>query len=157
QELLALLPQDFDPNANFAYYEPRCGHGSSLSRPMHALVAARLGDTALALRYFHEAAAMDLGHEAGVSAGGIHIAGLGGLWQVAIRGFAGLSWREEGLSFDPNLPASWRSIGFRVQWRGRRLKVRVEQAGPVLSATLELGAALTLSVGGEPYALSPGR
>ena len=31
--------------ANFEYYEPRCGHGSSLSPAIHALVAARLGET----------------------------------------------------------------------------------------------------------------
>jgi trehalose/maltose hydrolase-like predicted phosphorylase len=45
--LLALLPEEFPPGAaavNFRYYEPRCGHGSSLSRPMHGVVAARLGD-----------------------------------------------------------------------------------------------------------------
>ena len=46
--LLALLPGEF-PNAaagaNFRYYEPRCAHGSSLSAGIHALVAARLGET----------------------------------------------------------------------------------------------------------------
>ncbi len=44
--LLALLPEEFagDTGArNFRYYEPRCSHGSSLSRAMHGLVAARLG------------------------------------------------------------------------------------------------------------------
>ena len=45
--------------ANFEYYEPRCGHGSSLSPAIHALVAARLGDTALAERYFRQAAEID--------------------------------------------------------------------------------------------------
>ena len=45
--LLALLPDDFRTitTANFRYYEPRCAHDSSLSRPLHALVAARLGKT----------------------------------------------------------------------------------------------------------------
>ena len=37
---------------NFHYYEPRCGHGSSLSPAMHGLVAARLGQSEMALRYF---------------------------------------------------------------------------------------------------------
>ena len=44
--LLGLLPEEFVGETgatNFRYYEPRCGHGSSLSRAMHALVAARLG------------------------------------------------------------------------------------------------------------------
>ena len=53
--LINLLWERMPPEvrkANFEYYEPRCGHGSSLSPAIHALVAARLGDTALAERYF---------------------------------------------------------------------------------------------------------
>jgi alpha,alpha-trehalose phosphorylase len=76
---------------------------------------------------------------------------------VAILGFAGLSWREDALSFDPQLPASWRGLGFRVQWQGRRLKARIEQPGPVLSARLEAGEALTLTVSGEPHLLGSGQ
>jgi trehalose/maltose hydrolase-like predicted phosphorylase len=37
--LLALLPEEFEWSAtagSFCYYEQRCTHGSSLSRPMHA-------------------------------------------------------------------------------------------------------------------------
>src|SRR5262249_12833934 len=37
--ILALLPDECDDQArqaNFRFYEPRCGHGSSLSRGMHA-------------------------------------------------------------------------------------------------------------------------
>ena len=56
--LFAMLPDAYDKKVqatNFRYYEPRCGHGSSLSRGLHALVA-RLGDIDLAERYFHETA-----------------------------------------------------------------------------------------------------
>ena len=104
--LLALLPEEFDRSsrlANFQYYEPRCDHGSSLSRTTHALVAARLGDTELALRYFREAASIDLADTAARSAGGVHIATLGGLWQVAVFGFAGLSLLDDAIAFDPQL------------------------------------------------------
>ena len=76
--------------ANFEYYEPRCGHGSSLSPAIHALVAARLGETALAERYFRQAAEIDLADNMGNAAGGVHAAALGGLWQAAVFGFAGL-------------------------------------------------------------------
>jgi trehalose/maltose hydrolase-like predicted phosphorylase len=44
--LVGLLPEEFasdHADVNFRYYEPRCGHGSSLSGAMHGLVAARLG------------------------------------------------------------------------------------------------------------------
>lgn len=157
--LLALLPEAFDrevQRANFRYYEPRCGHGSSLSRGMHAVVAARLGEVDLALRYFRQTAATDLADTTGGSAGGIRIAALGGLWQAAVLGFAGLSLRADGLALDPHLPAEWRALGFRVCWRGRRVHFRVEQGSTVL-AMLEEGEPLMLHVGGRAHELRPGR
>jgi trehalose/maltose hydrolase-like predicted phosphorylase len=104
---------------NFEYYEPRCGHGSSLSPAIHALVAARLGKIVLAERYFRQAAQIDLANNMGNSAGGIHTGAMGGLWQAAVHGFAGFSLTREGPGLRPCLPASWRSLSMRVQWRGQ--------------------------------------
>ena len=84
--LLALLPDEFPgaaAKANFRHYEPRCAHGSSLSAGIHALVAARLGETETALRFLRQAAAADLELDPN-SAGGIRIAGLGGVWQAIV-------------------------------------------------------------------------
>jgi len=105
--------------ANFEYYEPRCGHGSSLSPAIHALVAARLGDTALAERYFRQAAEIDLADNMGNAVGGIHAGALGGLWQAAVFGFAGLRFCGEKPEHHANLPPSWRSLSMRFQWRGQ--------------------------------------
>jgi len=152
--LLALLSEEVDPRSqeiNFRHYEPRCGHGSSLSRAMHAIVAARLGDVELALRYFRETAAIDLADIAGGSAGGVHIAALGGLWQAAVLGFAGLTLQDDALAIDPKLPAAWRRLGFRIQWRGRRVAIDI---GPDSRAevTLEAGEPFNLLVSGQPVA-----
>ncbi len=158
--LLALLPDEFPADAgarNFGYYEPRCGQGSSLSRSMHGLAAARLGDTEIALRYFHETAAIDLADTHVAIAGGVHIAALGGLWQMAVFGFAGLSLHGDALAFDPRLPAAWGSLGFCVQWRGRRLKIQIDQAAQAFEATLADGEPMTLSVRGERHELRPGQ
>ena len=114
--LLGLLPEEFAGEtgaANFRYYEPRCGHGSSLSRAMHGLVAARLGYAEMALRYFRQTAAIDLADTHVAIDGGVHIAALGGIWMTAVFGFAGLSLRSDGMAIDPQLPAGWRSLGFR--------------------------------------------
>jgi trehalose/maltose hydrolase-like predicted phosphorylase len=119
--LFALLWERFPAEvreANFRYYEPRTDHGSSLSPPVHALVAAKLGDLALAERYFRRTAEIDLENNMGNSAGGVHMAALGGLWQAAVFGFAGLKATEGGVSVAPRLPASWRSMRFTLQWRG---------------------------------------
>ncbi len=104
--LIALLPEEFPgtmAETNFRHYEPRCGHGSSLSAAMHALVAARLGDGEMALHYLRETAALDLDPDPN-SAGGIRIAGLGGLWQTVILGFAGLDLTGDALAINPRLP-----------------------------------------------------
>jgi trehalose/maltose hydrolase-like predicted phosphorylase len=157
--LLALLPDEFDQQGkrtNFYYYEPRCGHGSSLSRAMHGLVAARLGNVELALHHFRETAAADLTGNGSGGAGGVHIAGLGGLWQVAMLGFAGISLQGDALAVDPHLPDGWRSLGFGLQWRGRSLKLRIEQASGLITATLEHGETMTLIAGGTPHELGQG-
>ena len=120
--LVHLLWERLSPDVrrvNFEYYEPRCGHGSSLSPAIHALVAARLGNIALAERYFCQAAEIDLGNNMGNAAGGVHVAGMGGLWQAAVFGFAGLRLTESGLEHHPNLPPSWCNLSMRFQWRGR--------------------------------------
>ncbi len=105
--------------ANFEFYEPRCGHGSSLSPAIHALVAARLGKTALAESYFQQAAEIDLANNMGNAAGGIHAAALGGLWQAAVFGFAGLTFGGGRPDHHANLPSNWRSLSMRFQWRGQ--------------------------------------
>jgi trehalose/maltose hydrolase-like predicted phosphorylase len=158
--LLALLPERFGRDiqaANFDYYEPRCGHGSSLSRSMHALVAARLGRLGPAERYFREAAAIDLEDTSGGVAGGVRIAALGGLWQAAVLGFAGLSLRDDGLALDPHLPPSWRTLSFEVQWRQRRVRLRLDAAAARLTATLNTGEPLRLYTPGQVCSLGPGQ
>ena len=113
--------------ANFEYYEPRCGHGSSLSPAIHALVAARLGDMARAERYFRQAAEIDLADKMGNAAGGIHAGALGGLWQAAVFGFAGLRIGKDGPEQQPNLPPSWRSLSMHFQCRGRCHELRLPE------------------------------
>ena len=113
--LLALLPDEFAGDTaakNFEYYEPRCSHGSSLSRAMHGLVAARQGRADMALEFFRLASATDLADTHVAIDGGVHIAALGGTWMTAVLGFAGLSLRPNGIALDPHLPSGWQSLCF---------------------------------------------
>jgi trehalose/maltose hydrolase-like predicted phosphorylase len=154
--LIALLPEEFPgtmAEANFRYYEPRCAHGSSLSAGMHALVAARLGDATMALRYLHETAATDLDLDPN-SAGGVRIAGLGAMWQAVVRGFAGLDLGGDTLGIDPRLPPQWRSLSFRVFWRGRSVAIRI--AGETVQASLVKGEAMEMRIGRATRHLTAG-
>jgi trehalose/maltose hydrolase-like predicted phosphorylase len=157
--LIALREEEFDVptrRANFRFYEPLCSHDSSLSRPMHAIVAARLGETDLALRYFRETAAVDVAGTAADSAGGVHIAALGGLWQTVLVGFAGLALGEDAVALDPHLPVQWRALSFRVRWHDCLIAFRIVTAEHRLEATLEAGRRATLVVKGERRELGPG-
>jgi trehalose/maltose hydrolase-like predicted phosphorylase len=154
--LLALLPDEFPgaaAKANFRHYEPRCAHGSSLSAGIHALVAARLGETETALRFLRQTAAADLELDPN-SAGGIRIAGLGGLWQAIVLGFAGLDLKSDMLGIDPWLPPHWRSLSFRVCWRGRSVAIRI--AGKTVQATLADGEGMDIRIAGTRDKLAPG-
>lgn len=131
--LIWLLWDEFRPEvreANFRYYEPRCAHDSSLSPAMHALVAARLGDMDTACRYFRRTIEIDLANNMGNAADGVHIAALGGLWQAAVFGFAGLQLTPGGPRLDPRLPAGWQAVEFSLQWRGQRYPLRATAARP---------------------------
>jgi trehalose/maltose hydrolase-like predicted phosphorylase len=154
--LLALLPDEFPPGTaapNFRYYETRCGHGSSLSPAMHGVVAARLGDAEMALRFFRQAAAIDLGDTHAGHDGGVHIAAQGGIWMAAVFGFAGLSLRDDGIALDPHMPAGWDRLAFAVQWRQRRLRIIIDRQH--IEATLEAGDAMAVHIAGLTHAVSP--
>ena len=159
--LLALLWEQFPPQvreANVRYYEPRTAHGSSLSPALHALVAARLGDTALAHRYFHQTGEIDLANNIGYAAGGVHIAAMGGLWQAAVLGFAGLRLRPDGLALEPHLPLEWRSLRFAVRWRGQPVVFEVAQEPRAVTVLVEGGSPVSIGLLDGPELLAePGR
>jgi trehalose/maltose hydrolase-like predicted phosphorylase len=157
--LPALLPQALPwavQERTFDYYEPRTGHGSSLSPPMHALVAARMGRLETAERYFHETAAIDLSDSMGNSAGGIHMASLGGLWQAAVLGFGGMSVKDDTLAFEPRLPPSWREMRFAVAWRGRRLAVGINRQERCVRLRFEEGDPLDILIDGGLHRVEAG-
>ncbi len=156
---LYLLWDDIAPEvrrANFRYYEPRTGHGSSLSPSIHALVAARLGDLELAQHYIRQASEIDLSNNMGNAAGGVHAAALGGLWQAMVFGFAGAQPREDTVTFAPTLLPHWRRLSFPFQWRNRLLQVSIEPNS--INVAVRGGSELKLRFGNGPeFVAAPGR
>lgn len=124
--LLFLFGEKFSQEqiaANYEFYEPKCGHGSSLSPSIHSIIAARIGKAKDAYKYFCENACIDLDNRFSNAAGGIHAASIGGTWMAAVMGFAGMQASEKGLMFSPNLPELWKKLIFSVKWRGLVLKI----------------------------------
>lgn len=147
-QLIALLWSEVPPatrRASFLYYEPRTAHGSSLSPGTHALVAARLDLHAHAERYFEQTANIDLDSSQVSSAGGVHIAAMGSLWQAVVFGAAGITRVPErqaelalpgrarsparigeGIGIEPHLLPGWRHVKVPIAWRGQTLEIHVE-------------------------------
>jgi kojibiose phosphorylase len=131
--LLYLLSDRFPADvkeANFRYYDPRTAHGSSLSPPIHAALAAQLGHAERARAYFEQTAEMDLANRMGNAAGGVHVGALGGLWQATVFGFAGVTIGAEGVRVDPRLPEGWRRLSFELQLHGQRVPVDLRREAP---------------------------
>jgi trehalose/maltose hydrolase-like predicted phosphorylase len=109
---------------NLAFYGPRTAHGSSLSPAVHAALLARAGDPDRALELFRLACRLDLDDLTGTTAGGLHVATMGGVWQALTTGFCGLRPTAEALELDPCLPATWETVAVRLRYHGRRLRLR---------------------------------
>jgi trehalose/maltose hydrolase-like predicted phosphorylase len=124
-----------------AFYEPRTAHGSSLSPAISATLLARSGQPDRALELFRMAARLDLDDLTGTTAGGLHLATMGGVWQALASGFLGL--RPEGssagrgaLAIVPNLPEPWTALGLTFRLYGHRIGVRA--SGDRVEVTCEM-------------------
>lgn len=143
--LLHLMGEEFDEETkkkNYAYYEKRTLHGSSLSPSIYSIMGLHVGDETKAYRYLRRAAFIDLTDLQKNTREGIHAANAGGVWQTIVFGFAGVSMEEDGvLDIRPHMPKEWEGLSFRLHYRGSRLQIsvcpdnsaalRVLEGGPV--------------------------
>ena len=152
-----LLGNEFTPaqkRRNFDYYDPLTTSDSSLSPPVHSIVAAEIGDRDRAMAHFRLALLMDLADVADNASHGVHVASTGGTWMAMVYGFGGLRDFDGQICFDPALPKEWSRLRFPLTVRGQRLVV--DLSAEHLTLTLETGATLVVRVRGEPLELSPG-
>jgi trehalose/maltose hydrolase-like predicted phosphorylase len=121
----ALRPGTLEHDLDF--YLLRTAHGSSLSPAVHASVLARQGRLDEALSLLDLTQNIDLDDVTGTTAGGLHLAALGGLWQAFVLGFAGVRVSgpdAEALVLDPHIPTQWRELRLKLRWHGRRICLR---------------------------------
>ncbi len=162
--LMHLLPGRFTPEQkrlNWEYYEPRTEHGSSLSACAYALVAAAVGKSGFAYKYFRKTATIDLSGQSKqfvgtLYIGGTHPAANGGAWMVAVQAFAGVRLLPESVLIEPHLPAHWRSLRFQCSWKGRALQVTVSP--DALAVTTDPGndGPVIVNFQGQSHSCPPG-
>ena len=135
--MTALFPEDFSDREvedNWAYYEPRTEHGSSLSACMYALTACRIGRMEDAWRLFLKTASIDVtggGKQwAGeIYIGGTHPASNGGAWMIAALGFGGLRVRGGKAELRPRLPRQISRLTFPFTAGGKRMIAEITKEG----------------------------
>ena len=128
--VLLMLMEDLFPDeirkTNYDFYEARTLHDSSLSKSTHCVLAADLGESETAYRFFEGCGEVDFGPNMRTSDAGIHTASMGGIWQCAVYGFGGVRVSGEALHMAPKLPPAWRSLSFPLVWHGQPLRVSVD-------------------------------
>ncbi len=141
--------------ANWEFYEPYTEHGSSLSACAYGIVAAGNGMPDWAYKYFMKTATVDLTGDTkqylgDMYIGGTHPAANGGSWNTAIFGFGGVSYSDNSIDISPNLPKHWKSLKFKLLFKGVRFLVTITQNDVHLTANSNLNG-IKVTVNNEEY------
>jgi maltose phosphorylase len=136
-----------EKRANYDYYEPRCIHESSLSPSVHSIFASELGRHQEAFDFFRFATRIDLDNYNRNTHEGIHTTSIAAAWMNIVYGFGGMRSDGEMLSFNPSIPAHWKSYSFQVTYHGSIIRVEVSQNGAVIRVID--GEPVTVKVGGQ--------
>ncbi|MES9681888.1 glycosyl hydrolase family 65 [Bacillus sp. AFS001701] len=153
--LLYLFPNLFEEDVvkqNLHYYEEHTIHDSSLSKAIHAIVAARCGENENAYRFFQEACLIDLGPNPKSSDEGIHAASLGANWLATIFGFANVTMDSNKLKINPNLPKNWDKLSFPFHWQGTNLEISITHES--VTVTKQTDTEVAIEIKGELFNLT---
>jgi kojibiose phosphorylase len=155
-----LLPDEFSDEvkaANYAFYEKRTMHKSSLSPAIHSIMGIEVGDISSAHRYFERSAFVDLINNQGNTQDGMHIASAGGTWQALVSGFGGFRVKHGKMTFKPWLPKHWQDIRFALKWQGNKIAVAISHDACRFRLSAPAGATEVIEVFGRPVTLNAGQ
>ncbi|KQN39193.1 glycoside hydrolase family 65 protein [Frigoribacterium sp. Leaf44] len=153
---LYLQGDEFTPEQklrNFEYYDALTTGDSTLSGVVQSIIAAEVGHHQLSQQYFLSSLYVDLADLHKNTSDGVHVASTGGIWSALVNGYGGMRDWLGSITFDPRLPADWEELSFRVAIKGSR--VRVDLAQHEIVFTVETGDAVTLSVRGDEFRVTP--
>ncbi len=124
---LYLFQEDFtseELKRHFDFYEPLTVHESSLSPCVHSILAAKIGYQEKAYEMYLRTSRLDLDDYNNDTEDGLHITSMGGTWMSFVMAFGGMRVVNGKLTFNPFLPKSWKSYGFRINFGGAHLEVK---------------------------------
>ncbi len=112
---------------NFDFYEPMTVHESSLSPCVHAILAAALGKKEKAYEMYLRTSRLDLDDYNNDTEDGLHITSMAGAWMSIVKGFGGMRVRDNKVHFSPHMPDQWKSVAFKVGFRGAVMNIKVDK------------------------------
>ncbi len=136
---------------NFDFYEPMTVHESSLSPCVHAILASRLGYKEKAYEMYLRTSRLDLDDYNNDTSDGCHITSMAGTWMCIVKGFGGMRIHDGKLHLSPYIPDQWESYSFRLEFRGRVVKVKVSKVKT--DTILESGDPMVLVLNGKSVQL----
>jgi maltose phosphorylase len=137
---------------NFDFYEPMTVHESSLSPCVHAILASKLGYKEKAYEFYLRTARLDLDDYNNDTEEGCHITSMAGTWMSVVKGFGGMRVKDGKLSFNPFIPDQWKSYSFRLEFRGRVVKIKITRDG--VETKLESGESMEILLKDKPVNLA---
>lgn len=132
---------------NYDYYEPRCIHESSLSPSIHSILAAEIGRSAEAYKFFEFATRLDLDNYNRNTREGLHTTSIAAAWMNIVYGFGGMRSDVERLSLSPSIPERWTGYRFPITYQGAKVFVEVDQEQVSIRAAS--GGEVEMTVYGE--------
>ncbi|GIP49815.1 maltose phosphorylase [Paenibacillus sp. J53TS2] len=116
-----------EKRANYDYYESRCIHESSLSPSIHSILAAEIGRSEEAYKFFEFATRLDLDNYNRNTREGLHTTSIAAAWMNIVYGFGGMRSDGDRLALNPSIPERWKSYRFMITYQGVKLLVEVDQ------------------------------
>jgi trehalose/maltose hydrolase-like predicted phosphorylase len=147
------LPMDY-LQRNLHYYLQRTSHGSTLSRLVHARLAAMTGNRKLSWELYQDALQSDyIDIQGGTTGEGIHAGVMAGTILIALNTFAGINYREKELHIEPNLPETWKQLAFKLNFKGVHYKFFITKTAVEVSAD----KAASIHICGKKLTLEAGK
>ena len=138
---------------HFDFYEPLTVHESSLSPCIHSILASKLGRMDKAYEFYLQTSRLDLDDYNKEVDEGLHITSMAGTWMSIVEGFGGMRVKNNMLHFYPQIPKQWCSYSFKINFRGKRLEVKVKKDKCIFKLLAD--ESLTIAVNDKHIQIKP--
>jgi beta-phosphoglucomutase family hydrolase len=143
---------------NYAYYEQRTSHGSTLSKVVHAIISSYMDNAETAWQWFMEAMESDIyDTQGGTTPEGIHCGVMAGTLDVITRYFVGIDFSKQVPQITPNLPRHWKRLVMEVRRRKVRYHIDLSQDKIKLTVNGAAKKRQPVKVNGRTVRLSGGK